>query len=158
MQVTIRKAGEQDLVAVYSLIREFADFQGTPEKVTVTAAQLAEDKALFRCFVAEAHGGAIVGFASFFFAYYSWTGKAAYLDDLYVKAAWRKGGIGKQLLQAVIDLAERENCHKVRWQVSRWNTAAIGFYQSMGATIDEVERNCDLVLPRQPARGERHRP
>lgn len=145
MEITIRRATEADYPQVLTLIKEFSRFQGTPEKVTVTAEQMQEDKDLFQCFLAE-EDGEVVGFTTFFFAYYSWTGKALYLDDLYVREAFRNQGIGKRLLEAVIDLAQKERCRKVRWQVSKWNTAAIGFYKSMGATIDEVEINCDLVL------------
>lgn len=145
MEITIRPAGEGDYPQVLALIKEFSRFQGTPEKVTLTIEQMREDKDLFRCFIAESDGE-VAGFATFFFAYYSWTGKALYLDDLYVREAFRKQGIGKGLLEAVIGLAQKERCRKVRWQVSKWNTPAINFYQSMGATIDDVEINCDLVL------------
>lgn len=148
MELTIRRATEADYPQVLSLIREFARFQGAPEKVTITAEQMRQDAGLFQCFIAE-EGGTVVGFASFFFAYYSWTGKALYLDDLYVREAYRKRGIGKRLLEAVIALAGRERCRKVRWQVSKWNTNAIDFYKSMGATIDDVEINCDLVIEEQ---------
>lgn len=145
MEIIIRRATEADYPQVLTLIKEFSLFQGTPEKVTVTAEQMQEDKDLFQCFLAE-EDGEVVGFATFFFAYYSWTGKALYLDDLYVREAFRKRGTGKRLLQSVIELARQERCRKVRWQVSKWNTNAIDFYKSMGATIDEVEINCDLVL------------
>ncbi len=146
MKVTIRSATAQDYPAVLDLIREFSLFQGAPEKVTNTAAQMQQDAALFQVFIAELESGDMAGFASFFFAYFSWTGKALYLDDLYVKEAYRKQGIGKQLLEAVVALAKAQNCKKVRWQVSKWNAHAIEFYKRMGATIDEVEINCDLVL------------
>lgn len=145
MEVTIRRATEADYPQVLTLIKEFALFQGTPDKVTVTAGQMQEDRDLFRCYIAEKDGEA-VGFATFFFAYYSWTGKALYLDDLYVREAVRKQGIGKKLLETVISLARQERCRKVRWQVSKWNANAIDFYKSMGATIDDVEINCDLVI------------
>jgi diamine N-acetyltransferase len=101
---------------------------------------------LFQCFIAETGDSKIVGFASFFFAYYSWSGKAIYLDDLYITNAYRKQGIGKMLLQQIIELAKNSSCKKVRWQVSKWNTNAIEFYQKMNAAIDETEINCDLLL------------
>lgn len=145
MDFIIRRATEADYPQVLTLIQEFSLFQGTPEKVTVTVEQMREEDDLFQCFLAE-RDGTVAGFASFFFAYYSWTGKALYLDDLYVREAFRQQGIGKKLLASLIDLARQERCRKVRWQVSKWNTSAIGFYQSIGATIDDVEINCDLVL------------
>lgn len=146
MNATIRRANEQDYPAILALIKEFSLFQGTPEKVTITLEQMKEESALFQCFIAETESKAAVGFASFFFAYYSWTGKALYLDDLYVQEAYRKQGLGKKLLDAVIGLATESGCKKLSWQVSKWNANAIDFYKSIGASIDEVEINCDLVL------------
>ena len=68
------------------------------------------------------------------------------MDDLYVKEDYRGIGLGKALLDGVIDFAKKEACNKVRWQVSNWNTHAQEFYKKMGAQIDDVEINCDLVL------------
>ena len=146
MNVTIRKGTESDFPAIYSLLKEFGEFQKTPERVTITPDQMIREKDLFRCFVAEMDDNRLVGVATFFFAYYSWTGKAIYLDDLYVQPAWRKHSIGKRLLNTVIDYAKEEQCKKIRWQVSKWNKNAISFYENMGAIIDDVEINCDLHL------------
>ena len=90
MNVIIRKAEEQDFAAILSLINEFSIFQKTPQKVTITLDEMVANGNLFQCFVAEAANKGIVGFASFFFAYYSWSGKVIYLDDLYVTDAYRK--------------------------------------------------------------------
>ncbi len=79
-------------------------------------------------------------------AYYSWSGKALYLDDLYVKKEFRGHQIGTQLLDKLVDHANFEKCTKVRWQVSDWNKDAIEFYKKMGAKVDDTEINCDLYL------------
>lgn len=142
----IRSAQERDFDEIVFLIKEFAAFQGTPEKVSITAQQMGQDQHLFGCFVAEGENKEIVGFATHFFAYFSWTGKTLYLDDLYVKESFRKQGVGKHLLTKVIEFAKEQNCKKVRWQVSRWNTHAIAFYKSLDATIDEVEINCEYLI------------
>jgi diamine N-acetyltransferase len=135
-----------DFPAILSLIREFAVFQKTPEKVTITEEGMRQNKDLFQGFVAELPGGAIAGFASFFFAYYSWSGKALYLDDLYVRAESRGSGIGKALLLTLVEQARGAGCIKMRWQVSQWNEHAIHFYRSLGAEVDGTELNCDLKL------------
>ena len=145
MQTEIREAQVSDFEKIFSLIREFAVFIKTPEKVITSAERMKEDKDCFRCFVAE-QNGEIVGFATWFFAYYSWSGKALYLDDLYVKEDSRGSGIGTLLFEKVIDTASENNCRKVRWQVSGWNKKAIAFYTSRGASVVDVEINCDLVL------------
>ena len=145
MTVDIRKAELADFEAIYSLIIEFAEFVKTPEKVITTPSQMIYDKDYFNCFVAV-ENSIVIGFATYFFAYYSWTGKAVYLDDLYVIEKYRGLGIGNKLLDKVIETAKSENCKKVKWQVSNWNNKAIQFYKKRGATIDEVEINCDLNL------------
>lgn len=146
MNVAVQRANEQDFSRILDLIKEFSLFQGAREKVTITLEQMIKERAFFQCFIAENEDRELLGYVSFFFAYYSWTGKAVYLDDLYVREVFRKQGVGKMLLQSVIDFAKKEQCRKVRWQVSKWNTNAIAFYKRMGAQIDEVEINCDLVL------------
>ena len=146
MDITIRPANEMDFPEIFSLITEFSVFQGTPEKVSITVDQMQENKELFNCLVAETKDKHIVGFASFIFAYYSWSGKALYLDDLYVKETFRNQAIGKMLFDAVLVYAKNNHCNKMRWLVSKWNTNAIGFYKSIGANIDETELTCDLTL------------
>ena len=146
MEITIRPANEMDFPEIFSLITEFSIFQGTPEKVSITVDQMQENKELFNCLVAETKDKHIIGFASFFFAYYSWSGKALYLDDLYVKETFRNQAIGKMLFDAVLVYAKNNHCNKMRWLVSKWNTNAIGFYKSIGANIDETELTCDLTL------------
>ena len=146
MNLTIRKADEEDFPGILFLLKEFSVFQKTPEKVNITLEQMMSEKNIFQCIVGETETKEIAGFATFFFTYYSWTGKGLYLDDLYVKDSFRKQSIGKKLLDAIIDLAKKEQCKKVRWLVSGWNTNAIEFYKKMGAVIDNTEINCDLFL------------
>jgi GNAT superfamily N-acetyltransferase len=145
MTLDIRKAKTTDFEEIHSLIKEFAEFIKTPEKVITTPSQMNNDKGYFNCFIAV-DKNKIIGFATYFIAYYSWTGKAIYLDDLYVLEKYRGQGIGNKLLDKVIETAKSENCKKVKWQVSNWNEKAIEFYKIRGATIDEVEINCDLTL------------
>jgi diamine N-acetyltransferase len=147
MSIVIRKSTEVDIPAIFSLLKEFTTFQQTPEKLYVTEKQMKEDKDIFQCFVAEDTSvNSIVGYACFSIIYYSWSGKALYLDDLYVKETYRGHNIGSMLMNSVIALAKENNCKKMRWQVSKWNTNAQAFYEKLGATIDDVEINCDLVF------------
>jgi diamine N-acetyltransferase len=146
LMITIRTADESHFPAILSLIREFALFQKTPHKVKISLSQMIQDKNIFKCMIAENGSGEIVGFASYFFAYYSWSGKALYLDDLYVKESSRNSGIGMQLLNALSREAKKESCIRMRWQVSKWNEAAIAFYRKLGAAIDDTEINCDMII------------
>ena len=49
-----------------------------------------------------------------------------------------------KLLNRLFELAREENCKRVRWQVSHWNTTALEFYKSIGAVVCGEEYNCDF--------------
>ncbi len=143
MKCTIREATENDFPGILKLIKELAEFEKAPEKVTNTVEQMNDEKGLFRCFVAEGESGEIIGMALWFIAYYTWVGKSLYLDDLYVKEDYRKHKIGSALLAKVFEAARAAYCKRVRWQVLRWNEPAISFYEKAGALIDGEWLNCD---------------
>ena len=145
MDITIRPALEKDYPGIIQMIRDFAAFEKLPEKMTNSVERMAAEKEFFNCFVAT-NGDQIVGYVTYFFCYYTWSGKSLYMDDLYIRDSFRGQGIGTKLLRTVIDFAEKEKCHQLRWQVSSWNEPAIAFYKSMGAVINSVEQNCDLKL------------
>ena len=144
MDITIRKATEKDFLAILSLIKELALFEKAPEKVTNTVEQMNNEKNLFHCFVAVNLKNEVIGMALYFFAYYTWVGKSLYLDDLYVKKTSRGNKIGSKLLEHVFDVAKKENCKRVRWQVLNWNTPAIEMYKKCGADLDNEWSNCDF--------------
>lgn len=145
MITEIREATERDLKMVYQLLREFSVFIKTPEKFTITLDDFISHKNIYRC-VVVIDDNKIVGFATYFNVFYSWSGKAIYLDDLYVLETYRGKGIGTKLITKVIEAAKVEKCVKIKWQVSKWNSKAIEFYKSIGANIDKVEINCDLNI------------
>ena len=142
----IREATEEDFTGIVSLLHEFALFQKTPERMKMTVSQLQKDKSLFQFLLAVTNEDVMTGYVCFFPVYYSWSGKAMYIDDLFVKEAYRNNGIGKALLQSVIAIAKENGSKKVRWQVSGWNKNAIDFYKSLGAVTDDTEQNCDLIF------------
>ena len=144
MNFRIRKATEKDFEAILSLIKELAHFEKAPEKVSNSVEQMKEEKDVFGCFIAETEKKEIVGIALYFFAYYTWIGKSLYLDDLYVKETYRGEKIGARLLKKVIEVAKKENCKRLRWQVLNWNKPAIDFYKEFGAEFDDEWINCDF--------------
>ncbi len=140
----IRPATEQDFEAILGLIKELALFEKAPEKVTNTVEQMKAEQDYFQALVAEKTDGEIIGFALFYFVYYTWVGKSLYLDDLYVKEAYRGQKIGSKLLYKVIETGRENNCKRIRWQVLNWNKPAIDFYKKLGADLDDEWLNCDL--------------
>jgi GNAT superfamily N-acetyltransferase len=139
----ITKATEKDFPDILQCIRELAEFERAPEKVTNNIEQMNREKDFFQCFIARDTNGNTLGIALYFFAYYTWVGKSLYLDDIYVKEKYRSSGIGKALLNKIFETAKQENCSRVRFQVLDWNLNAIEFYKKTGATLDNEWINCD---------------
>ena len=144
MNIEIRTANKKDYPDILDLIKELALFERAPEKVTNTVEQMNEEEEFFKALVAENSDGKIVGMALYYFAYYTWVGKSLYLDDLVVLEKYRGNKIGTRLLEEVMNIAKENNCKRVRWQVLDWNTSAIDFYNSYGATLDGEWINCDM--------------
>jgi len=145
-KINIRKYEKKDLPAILELIRELALFEKAPEKVTNTVALMEEETDYFECFVAETPDGQIAGMALYYFVYYTWVGKSLYLDDIVVKEIYRGQGIGKRLLEAVIDTGKNNTCKRIRWQVLHWNEPALEFYKKYGCEFDGEWVNCDILV------------
>jgi len=56
-----------------------------------------------------------------------------YLEDLYVRPAWRGSGAGRRLMAAVAAEAATAGARRLDWAVLDWNAPAIGFYERLGA-------------------------
>ena len=135
----IRKAEPADLTAVYALIKELAIFEKEPNQPSNSLEKFIQDGTAkqphFHVIVAEIEAQ-IVGMAMYYFGYSSWKGAMLYLDDLIVKEAYRKHGIGKKLVDELINIAKEERVSLMKWQVLDWNENAINFYKKYPVVFD----------------------
>ena len=146
---TLRPAEPEDAAAIVGLITELAQFEHLEHLVKVTAQtlhpQLFGPKPAAEAVVAEVAGG-VVAFALFFSNFSTFLGKPGlYLEDLYVQPAHRGSGIGGALLRHLAALAVQRDCGRFEWSVLDWNAHAIGFYESMGATVMPEWRICRVT-------------
>lgn len=133
--LTIRPAMVDDAALLRTLIWELADYEKEPDEVRITADDLARDgfgaTPQFRALIAEWDGQS-AGFALFFGYYSTWRGAGLYLEDLFVRPAFRGRGIGTTLLAQVAQIACQENRILLRWAVLDWNKPAIEMYKALG--------------------------
>ena len=133
----IRRAQARDVPEILALIDNLAEYERAPEEATATAEDLLRDgfSEAPRFFVEMAEwDGRVAGFAFWFFNYSTWQGRPGlYLEDLFVRPAFRGHGIGKALLVHLARVALEEGCGRFQWQVLDWNTPAIDFYEALGA-------------------------
>ncbi|CAA6655510.1 unnamed protein product [Spirodela intermedia] len=117
-------------------------------------ADLAEDRSGFpiadpeaEIFASVRGGGRIVaGFVLFFPNYSTFLAKTGfYVEDLFVREAYRRRGFGRMLLSAVAAQAAKMGLGRVEWCVLDWNENAIKFYQEMGAEVHQEWRICRLA-------------
>ena len=144
MSIKIRKASEEDFPAIFSLINELALFEKAPEKLTNSVEQMREEKNFIQCYVAETETKEIIGIAQYFFAYFTWSGKSIYLGDLYVKESYRRKKVGLKLFKKIVEVAQKENCKRLTWQVLNWNKLALEFFKGLGAELDKEWIDCNL--------------
>ena len=134
--LSIRSATMKDAALLWTLIRELAEYEHELGMVVITEADLVRDgfgpQPKFRALIAE-WDGQPAGYALFFEFYSTWRGPQMFLEDLFVRDAFRGRKIGKALLAAVAQVARQDSCHGLRWEVLSWNHSAVRFYQSLGA-------------------------
>lgn len=145
MIIKIRAATQADFPAILSMIKELAAFEHEEDNVTNTVEQMKKEQKHFCALVAENDKKELIGFAVYFYAYYTFVGKSIYLDDIYIKEAYRGQKVGSKLLDKFLEIARKENCKRARWQVLNWNEKAIKMYEKYGCTIDKKWYNCDLT-------------
>lgn len=137
MSFIVRNAVEKDMQSVLDLITELAVFEKEPDAVEITVEDLLRDgfseNPKFKLFVAEQENK-IIGIALFYERYSTWKGRSIHLEDLIVTKEKQKIGAGKALYTAVLKYAHNNNFNRVAWEVIDWNTNAVEFYKSTGAT------------------------
>ena len=135
--VSIRPAARDDAAAIHALIRELAEYERLTTLCTGSTAELADalfgERPAAEVLLAEVDG-AIAGFALFFHNFSTFLGKRSlYLEDLFVRPAFRGAGLGKHLMASLARLAVQRDCGRFEWSVLDWNAPAIGFYRTLGA-------------------------
>lgn len=141
MKITYRKANRKDTALILTFIRELAEYEKMSHELVACEEDL--EKTLFgdhpRAEVVFALAeGQEAGFVLFFHNYSTFLARPGiYIEDLYVRPAYRGKGLGKGLLSYIASLAIERGCGRVEWWVLKWNPAR-KFYESMGAkAMDE---------------------
>jgi GNAT superfamily N-acetyltransferase len=139
----IRPATVHDAALLWSMIHELAEYERELDQVTIREEDLVRDgfgeNPRFRALIAE-WGGQTAGYALFWGYYSTWSGRGMFLEDLFVREAFRRRGIGKALLAAVARVAVDEDCYGIHWEVLDWNEKAIDLYTALGAVFRDQWR------------------
>jgi GNAT superfamily N-acetyltransferase len=159
MSLRIASARPDQIGLIYSLIRELAEYEKLLHEVEATeagigAALFSDNPRLF-CEIAEWNGEG-VGFAVWFLNFSTFSGRyGIYLEDLFVRPAFRGKGIGKALLADLARTCVKNGWSRLQWSVLDWNAPSIAFYKSLGAVLMDEWTVCRLNGPALAALAER---
>ena len=135
--LSIRPASIDDVPLIRALIAELAEYERLADAAVATdddlRAQLFGAQPAAEVLIGEVDGEP-TGFALFFHNFSTFLGKRGlYLEDLFVRPAFRGTGLGKHLMAALARIAVQRDCGRFEWSVLDWNAPAIGFYRRIGA-------------------------
>ncbi len=148
VSLAIRPARADDAALIFALVRELADYEKLAAEVdateeTIAGALFGDNPRLF-CDIAEWDGEA-TGFATWFLNFSTFRGRhGIYVEDIFVKAAFRQRGIGKALMRALACRCIEQGYARFEWAVLDWNAPSIAFYRSIGAQVLDEWRICRL--------------
>ena len=148
---TVRYALESDVPVILQLINELASYEKALHEVLATESTLRSslsfpitqgsssftDGYAKTLLITSPEGSEIAGFALFCHNYSTWRARPGiFLEDLFVRPAYRKRGFGKALIQALGRECLKLDCKRLEWNVLKWNTPSIDFYisEAIGAT------------------------
>lgn len=141
MRVLIRRAGASDIDAVAPLFDAYRQFYSQPADL-----ERARDFLQRR----TAHGESVlwlaerdrdvVGFTQLFPMFSSVrTARIWVLNDLYVAADARRGGVARGLLDAAVQFARDDGAARIVLETGRGNTAARALYRAAGWVEDDSQ-------------------
>jgi len=148
VSLIIRAAAPADAALIFALVRELADYEKLTHDVDaseeqIAAALFAREPRLF-CDVAEWNGEP-AGFVVWFLNFSTFRGRhGIYVEDLFVRPAFRGNGIGKTLMAQLAARCVKEGYARFEWAVLDWNAPGIAFYKAIGAQVINEWRICRL--------------
>jgi GNAT superfamily N-acetyltransferase len=134
-ELRIEVAVESDIPLILAFIKELAEYERALDRVSAT-----EEGLRVTLFGPRPYAEAViarendepVAFALYFFSYTSFSAlPGLYLEDIFVRPAARKSGIGRRLMAFLAQKAIESNCARMGWSVLNWNQEAINFYEKL---------------------------
>ena len=136
MKTTIDFATADDLEPLADLLAELfmleSDFKPEREKQIAGLRLILDDPAVGQVFVLRV-GGSVAGMANALFTVSTAEGcRVVLLEDVIVNAAYRRTGLGRQLVEHILAWAAANGLPRVTLLADKDNAPALAFYERLG--------------------------
>lgn len=152
----IRDLKAADRPAFLTLWQGFLDHYDTtlaPGVTEATWARLMDPACPMKGLVAEV-GGQVQGFALYQHHPSSWVlGDDCYLEDLFVAPEARGRGLGRALIEALMDRARAQGWHRIWWMTDQSNATARALYDRLVPDDNHIRYRRALQEDRQAGPG-----
>ncbi|KAI9783496.1 MAG: hypothetical protein M1835_003795 [Candelina submexicana] len=154
---TVRLATRDDVPTILQLIHELAAYEHATHEVLATEASLLSTLSFApsssddgsssdpssdsiprpaSTFLVITPSKEVAGMALYFHNYSTWrAAPGIYLEDLFIRPAFRRRGYGKMLLARLAAETLRVGGKRLEWSVLKWNQPSIDFYEGIGAKM-----------------------
>ena len=147
MTLTIRAIEEKDKdqwLKLWAGYLEFYKSTISSEQTELTWKRLINNELKMFGFVAESDEG-VIGFTHCLFRPSTWTETDyCYLEDLFVDPSIRGKGVGRALMDKVVDLAKEKKSKRVYWTTQEFNKTARILYDSITPVSEFVQYRLPL--------------
>lgn len=136
--LTIARVAASDLDDLLPLMRAYCDFYSVSppddDLLAMSRALIDDPQREGVQLIARGSDGRAAGFASVFWTWDTTEGgRIAVMNDLYVTANARGGGVGTSLIEACRAEARERGTHVLAWKTALDNTTAQSVYDRIGA-------------------------
>ena len=147
MNINIRELKESDKDRWLELWASYLDFYKSTlsnEQTEFTFKRLINHDQKMYGFVAE-NENEVIGFTHCLFRPSTWTETDyCYLEDLFVDSNIRGKGVGRALINRVVELAKEKNSKRVYWTTQEFNKTARVLYDSITSVSEFVQYRLPL--------------
>src|SRR5689334_14396194 len=125
MEFSIDQITRDEVPRLLQLIRELAQFEKLEHEIEATVDSLSNSlfgpNPVAGALLGRVNGE-LAGYALYFFTFSSFIGRTGiWLEDLYVRPAFRRQGLGRAMIQAVAKIGAAKNCGRFEWTALNWN-------------------------------------